>query len=737
MQSFVVKRARLLASLAASLCLLAPLRAQDAPPPPPASQEPEEVVRVSSELVQTDVMVFNKQGNFVDDLKSEEFELKVDGKPQPIAFFERVEAGAINEDAQLAAARGGRTRAESRPPGAPIPLDRGRTVIFFADDLHLSPESALRARQALLRFVDEELGQNDEAAVASASGQVGFLQQFTDDRAVLRAAVGRIQARPYNLRDGQTPRMTETHALAIGRHDFSVTGYFVDAMLRENPLMSREMAENAVRGRARDIMSQSRQISNNTLYSLEALVRYSAPLPGRKLLFFISDGFIVDTEEDSTRDLLRRITDAAARAGVVIYSMDPAGLRTGAAGAAAEVTFDPTGRLTSAEGGEVRNMQEPLHTLAADTGGRALINTNAMGPAVEGALKETSRYYLLAWRPEGNGERGAAKFRRIEVSVRGRRDLNVMVRRGFYVGDAPPGPEARDGGKRRKGDEGKAQAQVNPESAADRELRSALGAPRPLSALPASLSVGFVDMPEHGGVATVSVGLEPEASDLLGAAPDGSARLDVAGIIYNDRGQFITGFKQDVSVGPREAGADPRELILQSQQVKLAPGLYQVRVAVRDRLTRRAGSAIEWIEIPNFKQGQFALSSIFLAERTSGEATDKLKPEQLSEGVLLNVGRRFSRSSWMRFVTFVYNASKGAARPDVALQVQVFRDDQPVMTAPLARINSDTTSDAARLPYAAEIPLNTFPVGRYVLQLTAIDRAAKITAKRRIDFTVE
>jgi VWFA-related protein len=737
MQSFVAKRARLLASFAAALCLLVPLRAQDAaPPPPPASQEPEEVVRVSSELVQTDVMVFNRQGDFVDGLKPEEFELKVDGKPQPIAFFERVEAGAVNEDAQLAAARGGGRRA-SRPAGAPVPLDRGRTVIFFVDDLHLSAGSAMRTRQALLRFVDEELKQNDEAAVASASGQVGFLQQFTSERAVLRAAVGRLQPRLFSVRDGQTPPMSEVHALAIGRYDLSVTGYFVDALLRETPMMSRDMAENSVRGRAREIMRQSQQITNNTLHSLESLVRYSAPLPGRKLLFFISDGFIADTQEGSTRDLLRRITDAAARAGVVIYTMDPAGLRTGMPDASGDAALDPTGRLASVDSGETRSRQEPLHTLAADTGGRALVNTNAMGPAVEGALKETSRYYLLAWRPEAGAERGAAKFRRIEVSVRGRRDLSVMVRRGFYVGDAPPASEARDGERRRRNDDGKAKPPAAAESVADRELRSALGAPRPVSALPASVSVGFVDMAEHGAVATVSVGLEPEAVGLLGAQADGRARLDIASVIYNDRGQYITGYKQGVSISPRVAGAAPRELLVQSHQVKLVPGLYQVRVAVRDQETRRAGSAIEWLEIPNFRQGQFALSSIFLAERTTGAATENLKPDQLSEGVLLNVGRRFSRGSWMRFVTFVYNASKGTARPDVALQVQVFRDDQPVLTAPLARVNSEGAPDAARLPYAAEIPLNSFSAGRYVLQLTAIDRTAKTTAKRRVAFTVE
>jgi hypothetical protein len=73
----------------------------------------------------------------------------------------------------------------------------------------------------------------------------------------------------------------------------------------------------------------------------------------------------------------------------------------------------------------------------------------------------------------------------------------------------------------------------------------------------------------------------------------------------------------------------------------------------------------------------------------------------------------------------------------VALQVQIFRDDQPVFTAPLRKVATEGMPDASRIPYAAELPLDSFPTGRYVLQLTAIDRAAKTTATRRAGFIIE
>src|SRR5215813_11997610 len=66
---------------------------------------PDDVVRVYTELVQTDVMVFDKQGRFVDGLAKENFELLIDGKPKTIDAFEKITAGS-SEESQLAAARG-------------------------------------------------------------------------------------------------------------------------------------------------------------------------------------------------------------------------------------------------------------------------------------------------------------------------------------------------------------------------------------------------------------------------------------------------------------------------------------------------------------------------------------------------------------------------------------------------------------------------------------------------------
>jgi VWFA-related protein len=726
---------RVAASLLAALSLLAPARAQQQTQPAPPPQNDEEVVRISTQLVQTDVMVFDKSGKFVDGLKPEQFELKVDGHERPISFFDRVQAGTVNEDAQLAAARG----LKSESGGTVLPLDRGRTVVFFVDDLHLSPGSSSRMRKTLLRFIDEEIGQNDLAAVVSASGQVGFLQQFTEEKVVLRAAAARINPRPYSVRDAQSPPMTEAHAIAVERRDPSVIGYFVDAIIKENPYMRREQAESLVNQRANAILVQSRSVTVNTLASLLSTVRGAAPLPGRKLLFFISDGFIVEDRGADLRDWMRRVTDAAARSGVVIYSLDAEGLRTNMPDASDPTGFDPSGRLSMTDFAAGSQLQSPLYTLAGDTGGRALVNTNALGNAVARTLKETSLYYLLAWKPDATAEGVEPKYRRVEVAVRGRPELRVLVRRGFF--DRPP-PEEDSKDKKKKNE--KAKPEVTDVSAqkppADRDLQAALRAPLPRAGLPTALALGYVNGQNGLGLLTASVEVEHSALTYQNGEQGDQPRasFDAAGLILDDHGKPVNGFRQTLDVRPVQGSSPSGQHVVFSSQMKVAPGLYQVRVATRDTHSGRVGSAMQWVEVPDFKQGHLSLSSIFLGERQSSERPEEMKPEELARGVLLSVGRRFARTSWARLTTFVYNATPAAdSKPDVALQIQVFRDDQPVFTAPLIKLSTEGVADLTRIPYAAELALASFPAGRYVLQVTAIDRSAKTTATQRTSFVVE
>src|SRR5215211_2019667 len=174
---------------------------------PERSPDPQDVIKFDTSLVQTDVMVFDKNGRFVEGLKPEQFQLKIDNTQREISFFERIASG--NSFTQREELKAGQPKSVAAlNPDAPKPDAQRRAVIFFVDDLHLAPDSLVRTRQALLEFIDR-IGEKDLVAITSPSGQIGFLQQFTADKAALRSAVARLNYRTETKFDMERPPMSE------------------------------------------------------------------------------------------------------------------------------------------------------------------------------------------------------------------------------------------------------------------------------------------------------------------------------------------------------------------------------------------------------------------------------------------------------------------------------------------------------------------------------------------------
>lgn len=742
--------ARFLVGLSACLLMLALLSSQighsQTPPQPKgdAGQDQPEVLRVYTELVQTDVTVLDHQGNFVTGLKQEDFELRIDGKVKPIDFFEKITAGSINEESQIAAARGSLARPNlptNLPKAAgPRPLDRGRPIFFYVDDLHLDLTAAQTTRKLITNFIDKEMGQNDEAAIASASGQIGFLQQLTDNKTVLHAALERLKLRPYTVRDTDRPQMTEYQALLITNRDMDVTDYFINATIRLNPGMTRESAESLVNARAHSLAQQGGAVTTSTLYGLEGLIRAASKLPGRKLLFFISGGFFLDDRNSDTRTRLLRLTSVAARSGVVIYSMDARGLVASLSDISMDSQVDPTGRLDAASHGELMASQDSLNALAADTGGRAVFNTNKLETGLGRALKETSTYYLLAWKPEEQTQR-ASRFRRIEVKVIGKPNLTVQVRRGFY--DKEPEPElaketkSSKTEKNEKAETAKAGTDPPPGKAVEAQLRKAIVQPYPIRDIPVSLSLSFINTPNKGPMLSTALQVPNEFFSFAPADGKQTAVVDIAGVVFDDKGNPGAAFNNHLTIQAptAEAAADGRDLTY-GYPLYLGPGLYQVRVGVRDEKNGHTGTAHGWIEIP--PSGQLALSSLLIGARAA-QATSNASSAGPAENVELSVSHHFNANGYLRFLVFVYNAAPAPAdsKPDVAIQVQMVRDGQPVITTALRKVSTEGVVDLTRLPYAAEISLNGLPVGQYVLQVSIVDRVSKKSAAQQMRFEVD
>jgi VWFA-related protein len=691
----------------------------------------EDVVRVSTSLVQTDVMVFDKQGQFVEGLKPEQFVLKVDGKPQPIAFFDRVVAGSANEEAQLAAARGV-PLANGKAPVSIAPLDRGRKIVFYVDDLHMSAEDMVRVRKALLRYIEAEMKQNDQAVISSATGSIGFLQQFTNDKAVLKRAVEKLTYRPYHVSDNDRPPMSEFQALNVDRRDPDTLGYFVDEILKDFPLMQRETAESMVLSRAHLILEQAQHITRNTLLTMISLVKSLDEMPGRKLLFIASDGFFLDVRNSDVLEQLHQIIDRSRRANTVIYSIDARGLVTGLPDASMDPAFDPSGRLARAGAGEISASQDGLNALAVDTGGKALRNSNDLSGQISNSLKETSSYYLVAWKPETVDQK-KPKFKKIEVGIPDRPELSVKVRRGFIS----TGPETDVAAKR--AGETKKPLTVND------ELSKAIVSKTPRTALPIALTANYLDLPDKGAQIASTIEIDPLTITFKSVSDSEVGEVDLAGLILDERGSQVGSVRDHLRVAAKskEVVDAAHHKILYSFQRPVKPGVYQVRVAVRDADSSNTGTASEWIIVPDLSAKELTLSSLLVAQRIAGpETKSSHMPDSDAspfDPTQVTMTRRFTRNSFLRYLAFIYNASNAnsPAAADLVIQTQVFRDDQPVFTSPLKKVSTDGVVDSSRLPYAAEISLAGMPSGQYNLKITVIDRRSKKSATQQTPFAIE
>ena len=407
-----------------------------------AGQKPSDhTIRVDVGLVQTDVMVFDRQGRFVPDLKLDQFELRVDGKVQPISFIEQVSAGSTHDEEVWAKAEGKPVPAPPQPgEGSRNP---GRILLFYLDDWHLSADSVIRSRVALANLLNTSTGPRDRVGIFTATGQLGPVQQLTGDKTAVLAALEKFNFQSAGVADLEYPPMTEAQAVLIEQNDADVINYFAKAIapLIGDRYMSGSMgginddrdlakANEIARKRAAGLAQQSAAYAERSLAALRNLFRSTEDLPGRKLVFLLSDGFVLQPQRGDIVARIREVTDAAARTGFVVYTLDARGLVVGLPDATRKRAPDSKGELAHSGVNEVSSAQDALNALAADTGGRFLKNTNALDAALITTLEEISRYYLLAWSIDQEKLK-PGKYSTIRASVKGRPDLSVRMRQGW------------------------------------------------------------------------------------------------------------------------------------------------------------------------------------------------------------------------------------------------------------------------------------------------------------------
>ncbi|MGH9945424.1 MAG: VWA domain-containing protein, partial [Pyrinomonadaceae bacterium] len=572
-------------------------------PPPVATPADDDVVRITTNLVQVDAVVLDKDGRQVSDLGAEDFEIYEDGRAQKITNLSYVS----NEAGAPAPAAPAKTEAADKnaPPAPPVKLRPGevrRTIALVVDDLGLSFESAYYSRRALKKFVDEQMLPNDLVAIVRTGAGVGALQQFTSDKRMLNAAIERVK---FN---------------ALGRGGVGAFAPLAGSDPASQTASARgeeERDAGAEGGRdASDELDNFREEIFNvgTLGAVNYVVRGMRELPGRKSIILMSDGFALFRRDDNSRNertaqALRNLTDLANRASVVIYALDPRGLvSTGltAADNTAGMTPDQISRAMTARSDTLFETQSGLRYLAEETGGFAVINSNDLSSGVRRVLEDQKGYYLIGYRPQG--ETFDRRYHKISVKVK-RPGLKVRTRTGFYgVTDDNARPVRRT---------------------RDEQLLAALTSPFSSGGIDVRLTSLFGDDPKAGSYMRSLMHID--ARDLkFTEEADGwrETKLDVLGVAFGDNGRVLeqSGVSHSLKFrGPAYEYILRNGLVFNFNVPVKKGGAYQLRVAVRDAITERVGSASQFVEAPDLKKDRLALSGLVINGLTAAEVAEETK----------------------------------------------------------------------------------------------------------------
>ena len=733
-------------SLAAAILCPAASAQTTTPAEPQNQQSDEEVVRITAQLIQVDAVVTDKSDQIIPDLKLSDFSVYENGKRQELQFIEYVGADSQPRvDGSVTVA--GRT-VEPEVARNVSARDLRRVFAFVVDDLTIPPADLTNVRSMLTDFVDKRMVEGDLVAIVRVVGGVGVLQQFTSDKDLLRRAIAELtpRAHPYSAfnnfdevaRSDKPPQPFGGGGGEIGTNSETANRPPGINMAAPGSAMDEDATVDGYTSGARALAALA--ITGGVVDSMK-------PLPGRKSLVLISGGMpafdsvrsqttingspVAIQEARSLSNnvdyLIKQLTDKAARAGVVINTLDVRGL---SANSGVSRFTDPGNEAKSGlgrfdEGGatfgrapdmaQFDNIRldsltghQGLQALSDATGGVSVVNTNNFREGLERVVGRSS-YYILAYRPS---EPFDGKFHKLQIKV-DRPGAHVYTRVGYV---ATPDSAAQ-------GTPTKEQAIIK-------------AAMAPLAKRDVDVSGAFQYRFIANNNAAIDVDLRVDAGKLnFKQESDGKyhTTLDVVGFVVNRMGQTGVGFSETVKAAltPDEYKRALTSGIGYTGHVELPAGVYQLRVAVRETDTGKLGSLSKYLEVPDMSKKRFTMSSVFL-HAVDPAAGAKAQPAPLT------ALRQISRKNDLRYSAVVYNAKLEGGKPQLNAQLTISRGDRVIFQGPVQGVDI-RGGDASQIVKVGQIGISKLAAGRYVLTLAVTDTLADKktpTLVRRIDFSI-
>jgi VWFA-related protein len=655
------------------------------------------VVKVSTEVVLVNVVARDKHGNLIKDLKREDFTVYEDGKKQDLASFdfekvdEMVMAGAAGNTVTGTAEKDKGGLLNTKVQKSLNARDR-RLMLMFFDFSAMEPDDIDRAVNAGKKYVQGKMQPADMVALMSLSTNLSLDLDFTDDKDKILAKLS-----SYNNSEGQG---FETGLEGSSEGTAETSGSYTP-----------------------DDTDYNTFSADRKLLALESVMQAMGKIPQKKSLIYFSNGITQSGVDNQTA--LREATAAAVRANVSIYPVDVRGLSS----------FPPGGQAQSASlhgqsaytGASILNdlngndsSQETLYTLAADTGGKAFMDTNDLSGVFSVVQKDTSAYYVLGYTSSNHLKDG--RYRRLRVQVN-RPDVKLEYRAGYYAD--------RDYQHMRSTDR---EQQLEDELSAD------------LSQTDVALYAGAAYFRQDDSHYYLAVSLVIPGSQIpfVQAKDKDNATIDIIGVVLESGKLPVGRLRDTVKLAVDSSQQVRRKNVQYNTGFLLAPGNYHLKFVVRENSTGRMGSFETDVRVPDLRKLPMRMSTVVLSSQrvpATGKKT-KFQPLITEQTELVpSVTHVFQQDQKLYLQYEVYDATKaktgeggngngsaGAGQSKgehatvrVLTSIEFLQGDVKVYETRPLLAQEITAPDRKAVVFQMEIPLESLKPGFYTCQINVID----------------
>jgi VWFA-related protein len=665
-----------------------------------AQQPTPATFHANAQLVVETVTVKDKNGKTVEGLTAKDFSITEDGVPQTISFCEYqtmeetpeppVTPAPAPAPQPVAAKVEPVVRTEIAPerPGDLRYRNRRLMVLYF--DMGAMPvQDQVRAQAAADKFIRTQMTPADLMAIMSFSDGVHVKQDFTDDREALLQTVNKMfvgEAQGFD--ETTSDDSSSDYGTAFGEDDSEF-----------------------------NLFNTDRQLA-----ALQTAVRMLGTLNEKKVLVYFASSLNLNGVDNQAQ--FQATTNEAIRANVSIYSIDARGLVAQAPlGDATRGSPGGLGMYSGASAlsfaGNFQRSQDTMYSLAADTGGKALLDNNDLSVGIVNAQKAISSYYIIGYYSANTNLDG--KFRRIKVTYNGDASAKLDYRQGYWANKVFAKFTAVD---------------------KERQLMDALMLGDPITELTIESEVDYFQL--NSAEYFVPVVFKIPGSELALARRGGAEHtlIDFIGEVKDEYNVTVANVrdKVDIKLTGETAAQLARQPIQYDTGFTILPGTYSLKLLARDDETGRIGTYMSKFVIPNLnkEQQRIPISSVVLSGQRvdlrdtlySAKEKDKVTVNPLiqdGQKLIPSVTRVFSRRRDMFVFLQAYQRGATAAQPLIAF-VTFYRGQLKAFETPPLAVTESMDNKLKTAPLRFSLSLNKLQPGKYDCQVTVLDPAGQKAA---------